>query len=915
MHEDIGIATGKKVLSAKITNRAVPWPKLVEKLLRFTVTEEKYSDYMKMPHEQQSRIKDVGYFIGGIFNGTTRDRKKLKYRSLVTLDLDHLPFEDFGDIELAYAGLEYVVHSTHKHSEETPRYRVVFLPSRNITPEEYNPVARRLAEMLDINFYDHTAFRITQLMYWPSASLDGLAYSHHNEGNPVNVDEILSTYDNWRDFGEWPVTDQENKLRDNGLSEAEDPFKKKGIMGTFCRQYDIHTAIEKFELPYERTDHEGRYRPEGSTGASGAVVYPSEMIEAAFLFSHHESDVVGGMNVNAWDLVRMHKFNDLDTQEEYDVPSDRPSYQAMTSMVLSLDEVSASAAREEFSDMPGQEAPIENSAGSSPETSAFDTPAPAAITYESLMAHLDKEEFDRADRKKLLNDLAVSKLDVGDTSEIIKRAMHVTGLGKRELTSALKDIQNKIRKSDEDRIDSIDVEAQILDLILSKYDKGKHIKRIGMQWWAYNNGLWSPKDNEYVAGLVLQIIHKFKANELDDADPLLIEYFDATKVSSIASVGYVTFTNFCASRETSEDPLKLTRRISTPVINCLNCELYFLSDGTVEKRDHNPDHFFTTQLNANYDPDATAPEWDRFLNIVTQDAIDQPSLRRHLEEVMGYAIQMSRTFKAFLLLKGTKDSGKTTLSTVLERLLGRSFLAMEMSSFGDGRSSFAESNLQGKQIVCDDDFKKGVMLPDGFLKKCSEEKRITADVKFSAPINFVSRAMPMILSNYWPQTKDVTEAMRERALVFEMKHRLTKAEKSNERRDIMLNEELSGILNALIPAISRLFKRKEFEPSIDNDLAHNAWVNHANPVTMFIEEVLAVGEAFSTPRSDMWAAYTTWFRDSNPSGKPSSKAEFFERMESATGRKAAKLTGVMCFKGYKIRKMDPTEEFTNEGEE
>ena len=108
---------------------------------------------------------------------------------------------------------------------------------------------------------------------------------------------------------------------------AGDPTKKAGIVGAFCRTYDIRGAIAAF-IPnaYEDTDKDDRLTYTGGSTVAGAVIYD----DGKFLYSHHATDPVSGMLVNAFDLVRMHRFSEDDADAKEGTPVNRlPSYQAM----------------------------------------------------------------------------------------------------------------------------------------------------------------------------------------------------------------------------------------------------------------------------------------------------------------------------------------------------------------------------------------------------------------------------------------------------------------------------------------------------------------------------------------------------------------------------------------------------------
>jgi len=115
-----------------------------------------------------------------------------------------------------------------------------------VSPEEYQPISRRVAEWLGINQFDKTTFEPHRLMYWPSCPRDVEPVFEYNDGPWLDPDEVLATYTDWRDPMTWPAPVSEIETRQKHAEKAEDPTTKPGIVGAFCRTYDIHQAIETF---------------------------------------------------------------------------------------------------------------------------------------------------------------------------------------------------------------------------------------------------------------------------------------------------------------------------------------------------------------------------------------------------------------------------------------------------------------------------------------------------------------------------------------------------------------------------------------------------------------------------------------------------------------------------------------------
>ena len=128
-----------------------------------------------------------------------------------------------------------------------PRYRLIIPLSRPVTAEEYEPLARKLAEFFGMDNFDDTTYQAERLMYWPSHSIDGEYFTDNIDLPWVDPDEILSQYEDWRDvsFG-LKVLAGIQFVKDK--QKAGDPLEKKGVVGAFCRTYDIVSAIETFYL-------------------------------------------------------------------------------------------------------------------------------------------------------------------------------------------------------------------------------------------------------------------------------------------------------------------------------------------------------------------------------------------------------------------------------------------------------------------------------------------------------------------------------------------------------------------------------------------------------------------------------------------------------------------------------------------
>lgn len=335
------------------SRRAVSWPEAEISWLEFTEKlktpirgTETLESYLSMAKAQQDELKDVGGFVGGTFIGGRRKAACVKGRDLATLDLDNIPAGQAEEILKKVGGLSCaaVVYGTRKHVGYAPRLRVIIPFDRTATADEYEPAARKLASLIGMEFCDPTTFEPSRLMYWPSCCADSV-YIYQVYDQPFcSLDGLLAMYKDWKDISQWPQVPGENAREKRRLAKQEEPTTKKGIIGAFCRTYTITQAMETFLSGlYEETSISGRYTYTGGSTVGGAIVYDGDL----FLYSHHATDPCSGLLVNAFDLVRLHKYGDQDGQAKEGTPVNKlPSFLAMKHLALEDAEVSARMAKE-----------------------------------------------------------------------------------------------------------------------------------------------------------------------------------------------------------------------------------------------------------------------------------------------------------------------------------------------------------------------------------------------------------------------------------------------------------------------------------------------------------------------------------------------------------------------------------------
>lgn len=315
----------------------VEWLTLAKKLAKPYKSEFTREQFTSMSKDAQAIEKNKSH---GAVYGESLDGHKTKasipLRCAITLDYDEPDADIVDRVKNACSGFACVLYSTINSTKSHPRVRVIIPTNRLINPDEHNAVGRLIADRIGTNGIDNSCLQQWRMMLYPAVLSDQEYIYWFNDKQILDVNEWLDKYADWRDVSAWPTFPDEKKKLKVAKQRAErnepvvigDPREKHGIIGAFCRCYSITQAMKQF-LPgiYEAGDN-GRYTYTKGSSRNGVAIFDDKL-----LYSFHDTDPAGMMMLNAYDLVRIHKFGDRDkADKDYADQNRRPSNVSMVSL-------------------------------------------------------------------------------------------------------------------------------------------------------------------------------------------------------------------------------------------------------------------------------------------------------------------------------------------------------------------------------------------------------------------------------------------------------------------------------------------------------------------------------------------------------------------------------------------------------
>ena len=472
----------------------------------------------------------------------------------------------------------------------------------------------------------------------------------------------------------------------------------------------------------------------------------------------------------------------------------------------------------------------------------------------------------------------------------------------------------RIAQPDTQSVDmGLRLEKVVADKVLEmSFGDGAHLLYFSELWWHYANGVWRRSEENFVAKAVQECI--LQLTEQDDEAALeLAAAVTESRGDRLGAVvnAIVAVIKRQVGQEGNDDPLDLQSHRPPRVVNCTNGELWLELDGSYSFKRHNPEHRLTSQVACEFNPKAVCPTWDAMCQKVFSSCENPDDVIRHFNEVFGYMLQPERHYAMSVMLKGPGGNGKSTLTDVVRAVMGRgAVLSFSIAELAKGANAHFTDSCQGKLMLLDDDFKAGTLLPDDWIKKFSEAKSLSANPKFGRPYEFIARCTPVLLTNGWPQTVDLSEGIRRRMMIFETSHVLTDAEKDPKHLIEVMERELPGVLNRLLQGLGRVLKRgQRFEVPTECLASKRRWVTMSNPTARFVELVVEQTDdrKDAVPATALYDAYRQWCTYDEGNVRAMGRNKFYEAMESL-GLIRRNRSGVFYFSKIKLKKIEGVED-------
>lgn len=296
-------------------------------------------------------------------------------------------------------------------------------------------------------------------------------------------------------------------------------------------------------------------------------------------------------------------------------------------------------------------------------------------------------------------------------------------------------------------------------------------------------------------------------------------------------------------------------------------------------REDRPEDLITLCAGANYDPDAQAPLWQKYLDRVMPD----PSLQEVLQTMVGYSLSGDSSAHAFWLLEGRSRAGKGVFKNTIKALMGEYAYEGNFSEFltnGHRKEGPRPGILEmfGKRLVFASEASQAERLDDAIIKGITGSDVIRVRGLYErSTTGKVASFKVALLSNHAPIVDAADEAIWERVRRVPWTQYIPREERNVNLEDELL-DELSGILNWALDGF-RYWHRNRSLPFPEVLVASNEqYRDEMDPLSLWLEECIGIDEDGEVLNTHLLESYTDWAR--RYGARPIEMREFGKRLKN-----------------------------------
>ena len=299
-------------------------------------------------------------------------------------------------------------------------------------------------------------------------------------------------------------------------------------------------------------------------------------------------------------------------------------------------------------------------------------------------------------------------------------------------------------------------------------------------------------------------------------------------------------------------------------LDCLN--------GTIDLRTgklmpHNPLDLNTKMIEIEYDPNAKAPVFEKFLNDIMEG---NPELIDYIHKVAGYSATGKTKEQCYFIAYGTGSNGKTTLMNALKEVLGVYATDINFKTLinHNDRSKEDLAKTVGVRFLTSSEVDPNKAMDETVINRITGNEILTAKWIYKHQFDFTPLFKLVIFGNHKPNLQSFNYATRRRIRLIPF-NKCFKEKDLNKDLPDELRKEYSGILRWIVEGARKWYESGLETPDIvENEVKE--YIEELDTVAKFLESEFELDNPNATfPCPDFYKRYKQWCNqnDETPLGK------------------------------------------------
>ena len=421
-----------------------------------------------------------------------------------------------------------------------------------------------------------------------------------------------------------------------------------------------------------------------------------------------------------------------------------------------------------------------------------------------------------------------------------------------------------------------------------------YVKELG-SFFTYNGQIWDQDSG-------VRIVNIFDSFVLETLDTLRAD--KAMQHSEFARQS--SFLRKYRNRRQRENAISSSQSAMLLAMSKLdaNRDLIAVKNGVLNLRtgellDFDPSYYITRQLAIEFDPKATCPLFESFLN-TTFNGDNQ--LIDYVQGILGYAMTPSVNRQELYFLHGIGANGKSTLMNVIRHIFGQYSASMMKETLFEksNNNTYADlASMRSVRMAFVQEAESDRPLNGPRVKEMTGGDPIRVVPKYKAPFDLTPEFKIFVQCNIRPSLDAYDQGLRRRIVLIPFDHVVPKEDRDPNLEE-KLKAEASGIVNWLLLGARSYFKGKIIVPQKVSE-ATNQYLDDNDSVRSFVNDRTQKDPVASISIPDLYEAYVEYSIDESIQPELQGK---FGKILKQIGFDQTKTNSARVWKGLRLKTVE-----------